>query len=127
EKEVYRTHWDKSYQELAERYHRHFLSIRETYFELHQNLVSAFARYQNEGLIEIITSAATHALLPLLAGHPPSARAQILVARDHYRACFGRDPLGIWLPECAYIDGIETVLQEANIRWFITDTHGVLH
>jgi len=35
--------------------------------------------------------------------------------------------LGIWLPECAYVSGIETFLQEANIRWFILDTHGVLH
>jgi 1,4-alpha-glucan branching enzyme len=66
-------------------------------------------------------------LLPLLANHAPSLRAQILVARDHYRSCFGRDPRGIWLPECAYVDGVETVLQEANIRWFITDTHGLLH
>jgi 1,4-alpha-glucan branching enzyme len=31
------------------------------------------------------------------------------------------------LPECAYIDGVEQVLQEANIRWFIIDTHGLLH
>src|SRR5207244_11748252 len=28
---------------------------------------------------------------------------------------------------CAYIDGVENVLQEANIRWFIIDTHGLLH
>src|SRR5207302_5093325 len=77
--------------------------------------------------LEIITCAATHALLPLLASHPPSVRGQILTARDHYRSCFGRGPRGVWLPECAYTDGVENVLQEANIRWFITDTHGVLH
>ena len=79
------------------------------------------------GNVEIITTAATHALLPLLANHSPSLRAQILAARDDYRRCFGRDPLGIWLPECAYAEGLEQILQEANIRWFITDTHGVLH
>ena len=62
-----------------------------------------------------------------MTGHPPSVRAQILTARDHYRSCFGRNPLGIWLPECAYAAGIEQYLQEANIRWFILDTHGVLH
>ena len=45
----------------------------------------------------------------------------------HHRECFGRDPRGIWLPECAYAEGIEDVLQEANIRWFVTDTHGILH
>lgn len=127
EKEIHRTHWDKPFNELAEFYHRRFIGIRETYLASNRNLVAAFARFQEIGRLEIITCAATHALLPLVANHPPSVRAQILVARDHYHSCFGRDPRGIWLPECAYADGVETVLQEANIRWFITDTHGVLH
>ncbi|HLP76016.1 MAG TPA: 1,4-alpha-glucan branching protein domain-containing protein [Candidatus Paceibacterota bacterium] len=127
EKEVHRTHWEKRFNELAEMYHRRFLGTRELFLACNRNLVSAFAKFQELGKLEIITCAATHAVLPLLAGHPPSIRAQILTARDHYRSCFGRDPRGIWLPECAYADGVETVLQEANIRWFITDTHGVLH
>jgi len=127
EKEIHRTHWDKPVNELAQLYHRRFMEIRATYFASGGNLVGAFRKFQDLGRLEIITSAATHAVLPLLANHPASIRAQILVARDHYRACFGRDPRGIWLPECAYVDGVEDVLQEANIRWFITDTHGVLH
>jgi 1,4-alpha-glucan branching enzyme len=127
EKELHRTHWDKPLNQLAQLYHRRFAEIRNTYFARKKNLVAAFSSFQDAGRLEIITSAATHALLPLLANHPPSLRAQILVARDHYRSCFGRDPRGIWLPECAYVDGVETVLQEANIRWFITDTHGLLH
>jgi 1,4-alpha-glucan branching enzyme len=49
-----------------------------------------------------------------------------MVARDHYRECFGRDPRGIWLPECAYVPGVEQFLREAEIRWFIVDTHGVM-
>jgi 1,4-alpha-glucan branching enzyme len=127
EKEIHRTHWDKTFHDLAQMYHRRFLATREAYDGCGRNLVAAFRQLQESGRLTIITSAATHGLLPLLASHPPSVRAQILVARDHYRACFGRDPRGIWLPECAYVNGIETVLQEANIRWFITDTHGVLH
>jgi 1,4-alpha-glucan branching enzyme len=127
EKEIRRTHWDKPLHQLALWYHHRFLEIGETYFGCGRNLVAAFREFQDLGKLEIITSAATHALLPLLAHHPPSVRAQILVARDHYRSCFGRDPGGIWLPECAYVDGIENVLQEANIRWFITDAHGILH
>ncbi|MEY2466825.1 MAG: 1,4-alpha-glucan branching enzyme [Verrucomicrobiota bacterium] len=127
EKETHRTHWDKPFNELAHMYHRRFVGIRDTYFACDKNLIAAFRKFQDFGNLEIITSAATHALLPLLANHPQSIRAQILVARDHYRSCFGRDPRGIWLPECAYVDGVENVLQEANIRWFITDTHGILH
>jgi 1,4-alpha-glucan branching enzyme len=127
EKEIHRTHWDKPFHELAQMYLRRFREIRDTWSANGGNLVAAYSHFQQLGRLEIITSAATHALLPLLANHPPSLRAQILVARDHYRSCFGRDPRGIWLPECAYVDGIETVLQEANLRWFITDTHGLLH
>jgi 1,4-alpha-glucan branching enzyme len=127
EKELHRTHWDSAFRELAWMYHHRFTTIRETYFAYGRNIVGAFRKFQEHGRLEIITCAATHGLLPLMAGSPQSIRAQILVARDHYRSCFGCDPRGIWLPECAYVDGVEQVLQEANIRWFVVDTHGVLH
>jgi 1,4-alpha-glucan branching enzyme len=127
EKEIHRTHWEPGYHELALFYSERFKWIRDFYLACGGNLVGLFRELQDAGRLEIMTSAATHALLPLLAGHPRSMRAQILVARDHYRSCFGRDPNGIWLPECAYVEGVESVLKEANLRWFITDTHGVLH
>jgi len=127
EREVYRTHWDRDFHPVAQMYHRRFLSLRDTYHAHDRNLVGAFRKFQDAGKLEIITCAATHALLPLLKEHLPSLRAQILVARDHYRSCFGRDPRGIWLPECAYAEGIDLVLREAGIRWFMVDTHGVLH
>jgi 1,4-alpha-glucan branching enzyme len=127
EKEVHRTYWDRAYHDLALFYHERFVRLRQNYFGYHRDLVGAFRKFQDAGRLEIITTAATHGLLPLLASHPASVRAQILTARDHYGECFGRNPRGIWLPECAYVDGVEHVLQEANIRWFITDTHGLLH
>jgi 1,4-alpha-glucan branching enzyme len=104
-----------------------FRDLRDFYAAWNRDLLGAFRLCQERGQLEIITCAATHALLPLLGNHPPSLRAQILTARDHHRQWFGVDPRGIWLPECAYAEGVEQVLQEANIRWFILDTHGVLH
>ena len=127
EKEIHRTHWEKPFHELALFYHERFTAVRSAYTACGRDLVGAFRQFQDLGLLEIITCAATHALLPLLADHPPSLRAQILVARDYYQECFGSDPRGIWLPECAYADELEDVLQEANLRWFVTDTHGILH
>jgi 1,4-alpha-glucan branching enzyme len=126
DKEVYRTHWQGPVHELALFYYHRFNQIRDAYLEKQCNLVAAFARLQEEGGLEIITSAATHAVLPLLAPHPGSLRAQVLVACDHYQTCFGRSPRGIWLPECAYDERIEPVLSEARLRWFILDTHGIL-
>ena len=58
---------------------------------------------------------------------PQAVRAQIAIARDDYRECFGRDPAGIWLPECAYVAGIDQMLQEVNLRWFILDAHGLMY
>ena len=39
---------------------------------------------------------------------------------------FGAEPAGFWLPECAYSPGLEDILQEANLRWFILDAHGLM-
>jgi len=127
ERETHRTHWEKRFNELAVFYLQRFKSIRDYYLCCKGNLIEPFRKLQEAGRLEIITSAATHAVLPLLANHPPSLRAQVLVARDHYRTCFGREPRGFWLPECAYCEGLENILQEVNVRWFITDTHGILH
>jgi 1,4-alpha-glucan branching enzyme len=126
ENEIHRTRWQKPFHELALFYCDRYTRARTAYQARGGDLVGAFRTLQESGSIEIITSAATHAVLPLLELHPPSVRAQVLVARDHYRACFGVEPRGIWLPECAYSEAVEAVLQEANLRWFILDTHGLL-
>jgi 1,4-alpha-glucan branching enzyme len=127
EKETHRTHLDKKLNPLAEMYLREFGEMRELWRKYERNLVAAFGKLQEARRIEIITCAATHGLLPLMAAQPESIRAQILVGRDSYRGCFGRDPRGIWLPECAYVPEVEPALKEAGIRWFITEAHGVLH
>jgi len=127
ERETHRTHWEKPFQELAQFYLRRFQALQNTWAGYHGDLVGAFRSFQDHGILEIITTAATHGLLPLLAGHPSSIRGQIHTARDDYRRCFGRDPRGIWLPECAYVQGLENTLQEAGLRWFMVDTHGLLH
>jgi len=126
-KEILRTQWEPSFRELSELYRRRLLELRDLYMSFGRDVVGAFGRLQDLDQIEILTSAATHAILPLLAEHPPSLRGQILVARDEYRRCFGRDPRGIWLPECAYVEAVEPVLREAGLHWFVVDSHGLLN
>lgn len=91
------------------------------------DLVGAFRRFQDSSHLEIITCAATHGFLPLMENVPQAVRAQILLARDDYRRHFGRDPAGIWLPECAYVPGLDRVLAEADLRWFVLDAHGLMY
>ena len=127
EKEVFRTHFDAALRPLAEFYRERFVRLRELWRGCDRDLVGAFASLQAAGRLEIITCSATHALLPLLARNPGSLRAQVRTAQEHHRALFGRDPVGLWLPECAYAPEIEGVLQDANIRWFVLDSHGLLN
>lgn len=126
-KEIDRTKFDHAFHELAWFYHNRLVNCREVFERYGRNLVGAFRKFQDAGKLEVITCGATHGYLPLMMEHPEAVRAQIMIARDHYRECFGRDPRGIWLPECAYVPGVDKFLQEAEIRWFITDAHGVLY
>ncbi len=53
-------------------------------------------------------------------------RAQIEIGAREFARHFGKRPQGIWLPECGYVPGVDELLKEAGIRYFFTDTHGVL-
>jgi len=126
-KELVRTQHDGAFREVARFYHERLSRTRDVFVgQYGRDLVSAFRKFQDAGGLEVITCGATHGFLPLYHEYPEAVRAQIMVARDHYRECFGRDPRGIWLPECAYFPGLEQFLREAEIRWFIVDTHGIL-
>ena len=125
--EIDRTQSQTEINHLARIYHSRFRECREIYVDrLKCDLVSAFRRYQDAGFLEIITCAATHGFLPLMEQHPEAVRAQIQIACDNYQETFGRRPRGIWLPECAYFSGLENYLQEAELRWFSLDAHGLM-
>ncbi|MFA6471520.1 MAG: hypothetical protein WCU00_05700, partial [Candidatus Latescibacterota bacterium] len=88
--------------ELALLWERYYSDIR-TYFNdvLKRDIISAYRKMQDDGHIEIITCAATHGYLPLL-GEDTAVQAQIKLGVATYKKHFGRQPRGIWLPECAY-------------------------
>lgn len=125
--ELDRTRGDDRTHELARMYLERFITCRNLFVDgWKRDIVGAFAGLQERGVLEIITCAATHGFLPLMANLPEAVRAQIFIARDAHREFFGRDPVGIWLPECGYFPGLDDVLQAANIRWFVMDSHGLM-
>ncbi|GAC1342918.1 MAG: DUF1957 domain-containing protein [Myxococcales bacterium] len=125
DKEVARTRPDPRLGPLSWHYREHLFHLRRLFHDrFKRDLVFAFKRLQDEGALEIITCGATHGFLPLMI-HPEAMRAQVRVAAAHYRMHFGRDPRGIWLPECGYTPGIGKVLAAENIRFFFVDAHAL--
>jgi len=128
---------------LADSWRDFYLGINRAFLETYdKDLVGAFKRLQDDGHIEIITCAATHGYLPLLC-EDTCVDAQITVGKANYEKFFGRPPVGLWLPECAYrpgynwkapVDepgdeaarmrkGVEHVVGENQLQYFFVDSH----
>ncbi|MBA3336060.1 MAG: 1,4-alpha-glucan branching protein, partial [Chloroflexia bacterium] len=75
------------------RYYHHWYARNLTSFQdrYGRDLLGAFRRLQDNGHIEIATSAATHGYLPLLA-RDSSIYGQVRTGVEAYRRRFGRDP-----------------------------------
>ena len=108
---------------------------------IERDIIGAYRKMMEAGMIEIITCAATHGYLPLL-GSDEAVRAQVKGGVETHKKHFGVSPSGIWLPECAYrpayewthpVDwegkttfmraGLEEILYENGISYFIVDSH----
>jgi len=78
-----------------------------------------FREAEGAGRIALASSAATHAVLPLLATRE-GLRLQLDAGIRSHRRRFGWDG-GFWLPECAYAPGLEWALAEQGVGWFCVD------
>ncbi len=127
-KELKRLKDDVAFRSLAGFYKNRYAEIKAFYIEfLNRNIVSGFTYFDKLGNIEIITSCATHGFLPLLSVNPRSVEAQIRIAVDSHYKFFGQYTKGIWLPECAYYEGLDRLLDKYGIRFFFLDSHGLMH
>ena len=105
-----------------------------------RNIPGGFRYFEEQGCVELITCGATHGYMPLL-GTEESCQTQVKLAVETHKKHFGRNPKGIWLPECAYRPpymwkspiaeneepwprkGVEDFLQENGIDFFFVDSH----
>ena len=124
---------------LVEFWRQRLIRLRKLFDNIDHDLIAAFRDLEAAGRIEIISSAATHGYLPLLA-RDESIRFQLAVGVSEHRRIFGRSPKGCWLPECAYRPrgawepwptaprtgvrrGIEEHLADAGYQFFFVDAH----
>lgn len=128
---------------VASRWRNFYTAVQKALLRRYEgNLVQALRRLQDDGHIEVMTSAATHGYLPLLS-RDECVQAQVAEGVRTYERLFGRKPKGFWLPECGYRPryawapatalgsgqspvlrkGLEEFLTEAGIKYFIIDSH----
>ena len=91
------------------------------------NLINRFSKLQQEEVVDLLTCAATHGYLPLLRENPEAIIGQLKTAVREHSRLIGINPLGIWLPECAYYEGLDSLMIEAGLRYAVLDGHGILH
>jgi 1,4-alpha-glucan branching enzyme len=103
------------------------------------DLLAPFRALEADGRVELMTSAATHALLPLLA-RDESIHLQLDAGKREHARHFGHRPTGCWLPECGYRPagewdplpaarrkvnraGLEDHVAAAGFRYFFVGAH----
>lgn len=122
---------------IAQYHLKNFEHILDTFYHnYYRDLLGSFKWLQDEGMIELITSAATHGFLPLFK-QDSGIFSQIQLGVDTYKKYFDRDPNGFWLPECAYRpeevkngqlrESIDYWLHNSGIEYFFVDAHGILN
>ncbi len=127
---------------VARMWQNHFREVRRSFLERYdRDLVGAFRALQDQGYLDIVTCGATHGYFPLLS-QDVSIQAQVKAAIRAHKRHYGREPRGIWLPECAYRPryewkppvesrlgtrpylrkGVDEFLSENNLDYFFVDS-----
>jgi 1,4-alpha-glucan branching enzyme len=91
-----------------------------------RNILTGFKDLMLSGYLELITSAATNAFLPLYQEYPIAVNAQIMLGIQTFHEAFGQKPQGFWLPECGYYPGLDKLLSRHGIRYFPAASQSIL-
>jgi 1,4-alpha-glucan branching enzyme len=130
---------DPALRPLADFWQRRLQRLYTLFRDIDEDLIGTLRGFEDRGVIEIISSAATHGFLPLLA-RDESIQLQLRVGVSEHQRLFGKAPTGCWLPECAYRPagpwnpgfgagaqpyrvGIEKHLTDTGFKYFFVDSH----
>jgi 1,4-alpha-glucan branching enzyme len=86
---------------LARAWESFYAERMEQFDAIDGSIPAAYAGLARDGIVEILTSCATHGYLPLLY-EDSSVNAQVRAGVASSRRILGLEPTGMWLPECAY-------------------------
>ncbi|HTJ85353.1 MAG TPA: 1,4-alpha-glucan branching protein domain-containing protein, partial [Polyangiaceae bacterium] len=83
------------------------------------------AALAERGVLELATTAATHAFLPTTMTRA-AVRAQLRMGRKYFARVFGKSPRAMWLPECGFDPKLDAELAGAGARSSVIEAHGAL-
>lgn len=136
--------WLSSQLELAEKEKARcsgnpvFAPLSEVYYELYRknyedftvlyggNILGALDFYYKKGRIDLMTSGATNAFMPIYRNYPEATTAQVEAAVVSFRAAFGRSPSGFWMPQLGWYPGVEETLSAYGLQYSVVSTRGAL-
>jgi 1,4-alpha-glucan branching enzyme len=124
---------------LASQWEQFYSKLSEQFEDIDSNIPAAFEERSRAGLVELLTSAATHGYIPLLL-EDSSIHAQVRAGLNTSERILGFRPRGMWLPEGAYRPGgnwtpaipwgaanwrigIEHLVGDEGVTHFFVDSH----
>ena len=109
---------------------RHYLDEARRNLELFEsyerNILTGYRNLADRNRIDLLTTAATHAYLPLYKDYPTAINAQIVMGLRTHRRIFGQSAKGFWLPECGYYPGLDKVLADHGVSWCQLASHSAI-
>ncbi len=124
---------------LATRWTERFERLLARFQQADGSVIAELRRAEDDGLVELLTSNATHGYHPLLT-HDACGRAQVRAGLATSERHLGHTPRGMWLPECAYrpprgfwppavhgderwVQGTGSMVAAEGVRYFVVDSH----
>ena len=125
-KEEQRLKGEKDTLRLASMYLKKLEMNWKFYEDNGNSIIPVLKRLNKNGRIELMTTAATHAYLPLYMEYPTAIEAQVSLGISTFHDVFGYHPDGFWLPECGYYPGLDEVLKKYGIKYCQLPSHSVI-
>ena len=134
---------ESHFAQLAERWQKWYAARLDHFDRIDRDIPGQFAQRRREGHIQVLTSNATHAYMPLLLNDQALKAQMACGVRTSEKHLATTGLRGMWLPECAYRAaignwlpavlyndhrprvGIEKFLAAAGVTHFFVDSHMV--
>lgn len=102
-------------------------NCKKQFSEKYENkLLPQFVSFHNKGLLELLGTTGTDIFFPHYQDLTEILSAEIETGLQTYRHYFGEFPEGFWIPELAYVPGIEKLIKGYGYSYTILDSRSIL-